>query len=279
MRLTLTSVAATAALTATALAAPALAHGGDDRAGLRLVGLADSGTRLVAFSSEDPESVKHLGRVRGLRTDTRLVGIDRRVQDGRLYGVGDRGGIYVLSTRGARAERTDNPALPLDGSRAYGVDFNPAANALRVISAQGQNLRVPFAAPGAAAVVDGRLTRPGATPGTTEPATGLTGAAYTNNDTSPTTATTLFDIDTERDQVVIQSPANAGSTAPTGGLGLDLRTNTGFDIHTGSGGALTALAVSAGKLYSVDLLNGDADTVGRIGKRYGSVTDLAVPVQ
>jgi hypothetical protein len=53
------------------------------------------------------------------------------------------------------------------------------------------------------------------TPPATGPARGVT-AAYTNNDLNADTATTLFDINTTTDQVVIQSPANNGTLAPTG---------------------------------------------------------------
>ena len=35
--------------------------------------------------------------------DTMLVGIDFRVQDGNLYGVGNGGGIYTLDTETAEA--------------------------------------------------------------------------------------------------------------------------------------------------------------------------------
>jgi hypothetical protein len=54
-------------------------------------------------------------------------------------------------------------------------------------------------------------------------APGLTGAAYTNNDAAPNggaTATTLFDVDTSLDQVVIQSPPGNGILVATGKLGF-----------------------------------------------------------
>jgi Domain of unknown function (DUF4394) len=41
--------------------------------------------------------------------DTELIGIDYRVQDGKLYGVGDAGGIYVIdpSTAVATLDQRD----------------------------------------------------------------------------------------------------------------------------------------------------------------------------
>lgn len=61
---------------------------------------------------------------------------------------------------------------------------------------------------------------------------GASAAAYTNNDLNGATATTLFDINTAGDQVVIQSPANNGTLAPTGSLGIDAQINAGMDIFS-----------------------------------------------
>lgn len=161
--------------------------------------------------------------------------------------------------------------IALDGD-SFGVDFNPGANALRVVSDRGQNLRQPFATPGAATIAD--------TPLDPAPGTGVTGAAYTNNDLDAATSTTLFDLATESDQVVLQAPANAGSLSPTGATGVDLTGDTGFDVYTsvrrGSAGRLSAYAVSGGTLYSVDLLDGRFAEAGHIGG--AEVTDLAIPL-
>ena len=63
-------------------------------------------------------------------------------------------------------------------------------------------------------------------------AIGVTASAYTNNDLSPNTATTLLDLDTNLDQVVVQSPANNGILVPTGKLGIDVDLPAGFDIYS-----------------------------------------------
>jgi hypothetical protein len=197
------------------------------------------------------------------------------VQNGALYAVGRGGGVYTVDTRSLKATKVLNLTIPLDG-QSFGVDFNPAANALRVVSDTGQNLRQPFATPGAATVADTPLTSP-PTVGTT---TGVTGAAYTNNDLDPATSTTLFDLATATDQVVIQAPANAGTLSATGATGVDLTGDTGFDIYTStrgrSAGQLSAFAVNGGTLYAVDLLSGRFAQAGRIGG--GQVTDIAIPL-
>ena len=106
---------------------------------LNVVGLTDDG-RLVEFSAS-PEGGPRVGAVKGLDGDTRLVGIDYRVQNGKLYGVGDAGGIYTIDRRGyGQATKVSQLTVALQGTN-FGVDFNPAANRLRVISDTGQNLR------------------------------------------------------------------------------------------------------------------------------------------
>jgi hypothetical protein len=187
--------------------------------------------RLVSFRECNPTRAHPIGSVYGLQApDTMLVGIDFRVQDGQLYGVGNGGGIYTIDTYTAVATLVQNLTVGLDGY-FFGVDFNPAANALRIISNTGQNLRQPFAGPLAGQTqTDGALNYPG--PPAINPAMGLSGAAYTNNDLDPNTGTTLFDIDTSLNQVVIQSPPNAGSLVATGMLTVDADTPVGFDIYT-----------------------------------------------
>ncbi len=64
-------------------------------------------------------------------------------------------------------------------------------------------------------------------------APGVTGAAYTNNDfNQASTGTTLFDLDTTLDQIVIQSPPGNGILVATGKLGVDAGAVSGFDIYS-----------------------------------------------
>jgi uncharacterized protein DUF4394 len=243
-----------------------------------VVGLVD-GTSLVPFTTADTALGEPV-EVSGLDGDTRLVGIDFRVQDRTLYGVGEAGGLYSL-TDGGNATKVGQLSQPLDG-KEFGVDFNPAADALRIVSDTGQNLRQPFATtPLPATVADTGLTNPAQAPATgTVPATGVVSAAYTNNDTQSTTATALFVLDATAGRISLQSPANAGTLAPSGSLGVDVEPASGFDIHTDSDGVNTgyaALQVGSGyALYSVDLLSG---TATRIDTLDGAVSDIAVDVR
>ncbi len=247
----------------------------DRGAKLEVIGLAGDST-LVRFDTNRPGDAKRLGEVRGLEPkDEELVGIDYRVQDGKLYGVGRGGGVYTIDPRSQRAAKFAQLSIPLEGAD-FGVDFNPAANALRVVSDTGQNLRQPFATPGAATVADARLTSP--PEGTI---TGVTGAAYTNNDLDAATATTLYDLATATNQVVLQSPANAGTLAATGTTAVDLAGDTGFDIYStvrdGRTTDLSAYAVNDGRLYDVVLFSGQLEDAKRIGGGE-KVTDIAIPL-
>jgi hypothetical protein len=204
------------------------------------------------------------------------------VADSTAYGVGNAGGIYRLRLRDATATKVSQLTVPLSG-RVFDVDFNPAANRLRVISDTGQNLRHnlddPTGTPSpGVTVADTALT----IPPSTQPAAGISGAAYYNNDLDPATATTLFTLDAGLDQVAIQSPANAGLLAATGSLGVDVEagSDAGFDIHYTPGGAsadgrgLAALKVNGRyRLYRVELLTGAARLVGAFPANQ-QVTDL-----
>ncbi|WP_121401441.1 DUF4394 domain-containing protein [Micromonospora sp. M71_S20] len=247
----------------------------DGRDGLKAIGLTDD-QKLIKFDVDKPWDACTIGRV-WLEDGEKLVGIDYRVQNGRLYGVGDEGGIYLISTRDAKATEVSQLSVPLKG-RYFGVDFNPAADRLRVISDQGQNLR--HNVNDDTTIEDGTLTYPPST----DAAKGVTGAAYTNNDLDPDTATTLFDIDTKRDQVAVQSPANAGQLAATGKLGVDAGIWAGFDIYSSirddkavyNKGYAVLHVNHDSKLYKIDMLTGDADKQGTFGDY--TVVDLALPL-
>jgi hypothetical protein len=251
---------------------------------LDVVGLT-ADRRLVRFDAANPRRTRDIGWVRGLVGDQMLVGIDHRVQDGKLYGVGNAGGIYTISSRSAVATKVSQLTVALSGT-SFGVDFNPAANRLRVISDTGQNLRHniddPMGLPAAGTTaVDGTLTYP---PATTA-ATGVSGAAYTNNDLDANTATTLLDVDTNLDQVAIQSPANAGSLAPTGKLLVDVGPGAGFDIYSrlrdgrvqGNTGYATLQLGGRAAFFQISLLTGQANPVGFFPVR-NQVTDIAIPL-
>lgn len=265
--------AALPAFAATDCAQPGGAGATPNRA---VVGLG-ADNALVGFMTCRPDRQRALGTISGLGgADTAIVGIDFRVQDGLLYGLGNGGGIYTIDPNTAIATKASQLSVALEGTR-FAIDFNPAANALRIVSDAGQNLRHPFANPEPRTTfVDPVLNY---TPGSA--AAGIVGIGYTNNDLDANTATTLVDIDASLNQVVLQAPANNGSLVPAGKLGVDPDAPVGFDIHSRRvGGVVTANVGFASMnvagqpgFYRVDLLTGHATLLGTLAQ---PVLDIAV---
>ena len=234
---------------------------------------------LVGFDVKRPGQADRIAKVTGLKGDKRLVGLDFRVKNKTLYEVGNNGGIYTINTRTADADRVGRLSAPLRGV-SFGVDVNPAADALRIVSNAGQNLRYSFAEK--TTTVDGRLN----TPDVADPVRGIKAAAYTNNDNSDKTGTALFDLNATLGNLSLQVPANAGTITPQGSTGRKLFGQVGFDIATGvTGGKATsnngfASFTSGGTvgLWTVDLTTGDLRKVGSFPKG-AAVTDFSVVVR
>jgi len=283
----LIAVAAATTAAAAALVVPTGSVAADVRThttNLRVFGVTQSDV-LVRFPAAYPAALNRVGPVTGLAAGETLIGIDFRVQDGLLYGVGDAGNIYTITRRTAVATEVSELTVPLSGEE-FGVDFNPAADALRIISDDTQNLRHSF--PTDTTTVDTPLTNPPVPPATTPtPATGVTMAAYTNNDLDTTTGTTLFDVDTDLDRIAIQAPANNGTLNPTGGIGVDAQARGDIDVYSGLNDdgrtdanvffATIKIPGEAHKLYRLAPLTGLLTEVGRFGNG-AAVVDVALPL-
>lgn len=245
---------------------------------LRVIGLT-ADQRLVCFQENAPDQAENLGFISGLEGgDARLVGIDYRPATRMLYGLGNAGGIYIINPSTAQAMFQARLNVALVGA-SFGVDFNPVVDRLRIVSDTGQNLRANVDT--GATLVDGTLTYSTAA----SPATGIAGAGYTNNDSDPNTATTLYDVDSMMDQLAIQSPANTGTLSATGKLTVDTSATVGFDIYStvrnGSTVDLRGLAsLTVGgqaKFYRVTLFTGKATFLGTF-KAQDQVVGIAIPL-
>ena len=142
------------------------------------------------------------------------------------------------------------------------VDFKPVADRLRVISSDGQNLRigVETATVNGVTVTAGQTT----TDGTISRATGaasVTASAYTNS-FAGTTSTVLRNLEQSIDQLTRQDPPNSGTLVDIGPLAVNITGIAGFDIGGGANGlALAALRTGTTgplSLYTVSLTTGAA---------------------
>lgn len=261
-------------------------HGtGGNSSPLQVIGLTED-QRLIAFSEHHPGSARDIGAINGLMSGDMVVGIDFRVQDGKLYGVTKTGGIYAIDHGTGQASKVSQLSVALEGTY-FGVDFNPAADRLRIVSDTGQNLRHNVNQ-GGATLVDDPLDYPPATAlnGVGPNATGVTASAYTNNDLDAATGTALYGLDTGLDQLALQSPPNDGTLAAVGKSGTDAGVHVGFDIYsTVRDGVTTAVqglaSVAADNgtaaLYGVNLATGKLHPMGSFASQ-NKVIGIAIPL-
>jgi hypothetical protein len=205
----------------------------------------------------DPESNADIVRVAisGMQAGENIVGIDIRPLNGMLYAIGSNSRIYTINTSTGAATFVASLSIPLSGS-SFGVDFNPVPDRIRIISNNGQNLRVN--------PVDGVTINDGAINPT--PAA-VTAAAYTNS-IAGATATTLHVIDTDADKLFIQNPPNNGTLTMGMNLGVNADGSNGFDIGGKGGVAYAILSVGSNtSLYKINLATGQATEVRTFGER------------
>lgn len=194
--------------------------------GVRIYGL-DGANNLVEFGSRSEDEVRRR-EIFGLQPGEILVGIDYRAGDPKLYGVGNTSRLYVIET-GDDDDGDDVVARPVAGpfvpaleGEAFGTDFHPGADRLRVHGSGGQNLRLDPA--GTVSATDPRLAYAPGDPGAiTTPR--IAGTAYTTG--SPTL---LYGIDSNRDALVTFPNSDAGVARTVGPLGLNTSDDVGFDI-------------------------------------------------
>jgi Domain of unknown function (DUF4394) len=226
-----------------------------------------AGNRLISFNRDMPGTVRTMATVSGLQGGENLLGIDYRPADGKLYGLGSTGRLYTIDTESGAA--TLKATLVADAADAtapftalagtdFGVDFNPVADRLRVVSNTGQSLRIN--------VDTGATTTDGAINGGAAN-TAITASAYTNS-FAGTGTTTLYAVDTVNDTLYIQNPPNNGTLATPVPLGVDAGSANGFDIDARTNtGYVIATVGGARNLYGINLAaaSNAATLVGAVG--------------
>jgi hypothetical protein len=222
----------------------------------------DLSNQLVIFNPDQPSTVIKK-TISGLQVDEAIVGIDMRPATGQLYALGTSSRLYVLNmASGAAAAVSMSAFTPALSGQAFGFDFNPTVDRIRIISNSGQNLR---AHPTTGAVVS---TDVSLNPGSPT----VSAAAYTNNFAGATT-TTLYDIDHATDQLYIQNPPNNGTLVPVGALGVNIDDVNGFDIGSTSGRAMGIFSSgSQTKLYWINLSTGNANLVSSFPEKVKGFT-------
>jgi hypothetical protein len=251
---------------ACSVALAVLTAAGVARAAPTLVALTESGALLV-FAADHPEAAREV-RVHGFAGT--LVGLDLRPADQRIYALATTNELYTIDPESGEARLVSSLTVPFDGGARSGIDFNPQADRLRLVSAEGQNLRVNVEI-GATAVDRAVAYAPGDPNAGKRP--GIAASAYSNSRPGAA-ATRLFNIDAARDVLTVQDPPNDGVQVTVGPLLVDFGPLSGFEIVTDPAGQDRAYATSGSTLYSVDLTTGAATAIGTIGSGGAAIVSL-----
>jgi len=97
---------------------------------------------LLRINAGQPTKVLSRVMLSGLAAGDTLVGMDSRISKGVLFALSKSGRLYTVDTAsGAMKAVGSAPAVALQGD-AFGMDFNPVADRVRVMGSTGQNLRL-----------------------------------------------------------------------------------------------------------------------------------------
>lgn len=220
----------------------------------------------------DSETRRAADPVRITGADGRVLGIDQRPQDGRLYGVTDRGQFVTIDPATGRATQVSRLATDFQHGGRVVFDFNPVANRLRLMGMNGVNLRVNVDT--GEAVRDGQLKFATGTP-FAEQAPRITAGAYTNS-VAGASATALYTIDTLTRTFNLQAPPNDGVQQPRGEVAAMLPPGVAFDILADGQGGNAGFLLAGGTLHMVNLETGAANAAGPVaGLPATEVIDIA----
>ena len=248
-----------------------------------LTGLTSTGN-LVTFDSATPGTINNSVAITGLQAGETLLGIDRRPANGLVYGLGSTSRLYTINTTtGTATAVSATPFAPALTGTAFGFDFNPVPDRIRVVSTDTSNFRLN-PNDGTLAGTDTLLAYAAGDSGAGVMPR-VVGSAYTNN-VNGAAVTTLFDIDSNRDVLVMQG-GPSGTPSPNGGvlttigtLGFNTSDLVGFDVSGISGIAFASLTPPTGgasQLFTINLATGSATLVGTIGSGL-TLTGLAANV-
>ena len=231
----------------------------------KIVGLTSNNTLVKYGSNSNSRSRRPNQTINITKVDGNVLGIDYRPANGMLYALTDTDKIYTVNSDNGVATFVSNLSVSFSGGFQSGIDFNPVVDRLRVVASNGQNYRIN--------VDTGMVTVD--TPLNYTPAQdlGVTASAYTNS-RKGATATMLFNLDYDSDNLVRQAPPNEGKLTAVGALNINLSPVAGFDIVTNNKGENVGFIAAGKSLYTVDLSTGAAKMMGNF--REGNLIGVAV---
>jgi hypothetical protein len=241
-----------------------------------LTAQAAQATTIVALTADsqliriDSETRRAMPATRITGADGQVVGIDQRPQDGRLYGITATGQIVTIDPANGRATQVSRLNTQFQPAGRAVFDFNPVANRVRVMSLDGQNLRVNVET--GEAVTDGRLKNVAGALGEVMPR--IIAGAYTNS-MAGATATMLLTIDTSQNALNVQNPPNDGVQTPRARLSVQVPAGVAMDILS-DGTNNMGFVMAGGTLHALDITTGALTPRGNVTLPRGAeVIDIA----
>ena len=250
----------------------------------------DAADGFLVFDSATPGTITNHGDI-GLPAGEIVKGMDSRPATGevivlsrdaggvgRLYSVntvnGDIGSPVTLA-----ADPTDatNPYTTLVSANAYGIDFNPVSDRLRVVTADEQSYRINVDT--GLVTTDADLAPAG---GYTPSGLAVAAVAYSNNFPGAST-TLLYGYNFTPDDVVTINPPNDGTLNFFGEPGI-VALQSGrlnFDVAPNGTAYLTAFtgATNTDRLFTMNLTTGAVTPVVTIGAGAQDIRGLTASTQ
>ena len=208
--------------------------------------------------------------ISGLQSGESIISIDYRPATGQLYGLGTSSRLYLINENSGLATPLGTTAFtPQIEGTSSSIDFNPTVDRIRLVSNNGQNLRL-HPELGTVVAIDGSLNG--------VPNARVEAIAY-NNSVSGSTSTLLYDIDYSTDKLYVQNPPNDGGLQEVGNLEVDFDGVGGFDIMSNSNYAMAVNNKnSESRLYTISLATGKAIWIGTFTQQIVEVAFKSNPI-
>jgi hypothetical protein len=225
---------------------------------------------LVRFPVSDPSAIAVIGP---LDAAGDVVGLDFRPASGELFALTAMGELLLVDPMTAQTTQVTASIGELQGAR-YDIDFNPAANALRLISDARQNFRM-----GSPALVESAMME-ALVDGKFGYLQGVVATAYTN--VNPDQDGTQMYVISADSRTFYQQNPNVGLLTRIGGLfeaagSLDVK---GYNVLTTADGSNEHYAVfdvdGTVGLYSIDPANAETTLLKELPQASGDFMDLTV---
>lgn len=260
----------------------------------------DGQLRRYGQTNNNPFALEKSAFVKGLAGNERLVALDSRPYEGRLYGLTSRGRLVTVTPNGATSvvtpqsntanqtsRRTALAAAVSSPGATVGFDFSADGQTIRVSTASGVNTRLDpddGSLTGSGGNLDTALSYAPADPffGTAPQVAAL---AVANDDFT----SVVYGIDSARDTLVVPNQNNPGNgrLSTVVGLQVDVSAINGFDIAGTSPGPgfdpadydavfSTSISALSSAIFSLDLSDGSVVGLGNVS---GQVVGLTYAIR